>query len=178
MRETEDRRVWEKREEREGGVDYAAACCHALCCLVLWIIYLLFEAFDLSQWFHVFVASRSCFNHSYSYTYIYRYKNIYVYMYIYRYMYVCIYKNINTCVCVCVCVCLFVCVCVCLLRAVVLIVCYPWEEGPEAKRANSQLVPSNVSLRITGIQQFYEGWPMSGGIGNVLFSTCSQTKNG
>ena len=42
----------EKREERR-EVDYAAACCHALCCLVLWTIYLLFEAFDLPQWFHV-----------------------------------------------------------------------------------------------------------------------------
>ena len=32
------------REERrrEGGVDYAAACCHALCCPVPWIIYLFF----------------------------------------------------------------------------------------------------------------------------------------
>ena len=29
----------EKREKREGGVNYAAACCHALCCHVLWIIF-------------------------------------------------------------------------------------------------------------------------------------------
>ena len=27
-----------RREKREGGVDYAATCCHALCCPVLWII--------------------------------------------------------------------------------------------------------------------------------------------
>ena len=28
----------ERREEkREGGVDHAATCCHALCCPVLWI---------------------------------------------------------------------------------------------------------------------------------------------
>ena len=44
----------ERREKEGRGVDYAAACCHALCCFVLWRIYLLFEAFGLPQWFHVF----------------------------------------------------------------------------------------------------------------------------
>ena len=54
----------EERREKEGReVDYAAACCQALCCLVLSTIFLLFEAFDLPQWFHVFFASRSCSKH-------------------------------------------------------------------------------------------------------------------
>ena len=37
-------------------MDYAAACCHALRCPALWIIYLsaVLEACDLPQWFHVF----------------------------------------------------------------------------------------------------------------------------
>ena len=47
---------YERIEKREGGVDYAAACCHALCCLVVWTKNLLFEAFDLP--FHVFCFSK------------------------------------------------------------------------------------------------------------------------
>ena len=35
----------ERREKEGRGVDCAAACCHALCCFVLWRIYLLFETF-------------------------------------------------------------------------------------------------------------------------------------
>ena len=45
------------RRWTEGGVDYAATCCHALCCAVLccehFLLYLLFEAFDLPQCFFV-----------------------------------------------------------------------------------------------------------------------------
>ena len=43
-----------ERNERR-GVDQAAACCYALCCLVLWSIYmyLLFDVSDLPQWFRV-----------------------------------------------------------------------------------------------------------------------------
>ena len=33
-----EERIEKRREERERGVDYAATCCHALCCPVLWII--------------------------------------------------------------------------------------------------------------------------------------------
>ena len=40
-------------------MDYAAACCHALCSLLLWTICLLFEACDIPQWFHVY-----CFSYS------------------------------------------------------------------------------------------------------------------
>ena len=43
----------ERREEEERGVDCAVACCHALCCLVLWTRNLLFDALDPPQWFHV-----------------------------------------------------------------------------------------------------------------------------
>ena len=52
----------ERRQKEKRAVDYAAACSHALCCPVLWTKNLLFEAYDLPQWFHVF-ASRSCFKH-------------------------------------------------------------------------------------------------------------------
>ena len=52
----------EERREKEGReVDYAAACCQALCCLVLSTIFLLFEAFDLPQWFHVFFCFSQLF---------------------------------------------------------------------------------------------------------------------
>ena len=37
--------------------------------------------------------------------------------------------------------------------------------------------PSAVSLRRAGVQQLYQVQRMIGGIGNVLFSTCSQTLN-
>ena len=39
-------------------VHFVLLCCHALCCPVPWTICLLFEAFDLPQWFHVFSARR------------------------------------------------------------------------------------------------------------------------
>ena len=52
----------EERREEEREVDYVAACCHAVCCLVLWTMYLLFESFDLPQWVHVF-PSRCCCEH-------------------------------------------------------------------------------------------------------------------
>ena len=44
----------ERREKEGREVDYAAACCQAVCCLVLWTRFLLFEAMDLPQWFNVF----------------------------------------------------------------------------------------------------------------------------
>ena len=45
-------------------------------------------------------------------------------------------------------------------------------------RTISQLVPSNVSHRITVAQQLYLVKRMIGGIGNVPCSTCAQTENG
>ena len=59
------------REERrrEGGVDYAATCCHALCCPVLYtffILHLLFEGCDFPQCFfllHV-ADSRTSFTYT------------------------------------------------------------------------------------------------------------------
>ena len=50
-------------------MDYAATCCHALCCPVLWIIiyiYMLFEGCDLPQCFsllHVAVSSTYLHKH-------------------------------------------------------------------------------------------------------------------
>ena len=87
-----------------------------------------------------------------------------------------------------VCLCLFVVCCV-LLRVVetgnvrrnpggvALLTCKSFEKLGERGRI-SQLVPSNVSLRITGTQQLHQVKRMIGGIGNMLFSTCSQTLNG
>ena len=51
----EEERRKEKRREEGREVDYAAACCHALCCLVLQTKNLMFKAFDLPQQFHVFL---------------------------------------------------------------------------------------------------------------------------
>ena len=57
------------------------------------------------------------------------------------------------------------CVCVCIgVR-----VCW--------RAAHSPQFPSAVSLRRAGVQQLYQVQRMIGGIGNVLFSTCSQTLN-
>ena len=93
--------------------------CAVLCC-------------DLAQWFHVFLASRSCFKRVYIYIYIDM--DMDMGMYMYKYMCVCV------CVCVSLCLCLFVvwcrvmscvavlrCVVLCgsvLLRAAVPIVCH------------------------------------------------------
>ena len=86
-----------RREKRDGGVDYAATSCHALCCPVLW---------DLLQ---CFFATCSCFKH---------FINIYIYINIYIDIYMCV------CVCVCVrmrlCVCVFACVSVCWCRCMCL----------------------------------------------------------
>ena len=82
--------------------------------------------------------------------------------------------RVRLCVCLCVCV----CVCVCLLRAVVPIVCYTWVLVRKANRTNSHLVPSAVSLRITGAEHLHQVKRMIGGIGHVLFWTYSQTLNG
>ena len=43
-----------------------------------------------------------------------------------------------------------------LLRAVSPIVCYTWVLGRKAHRTNSQLVPSAVSLKITGADQLHQ----------------------
>ena len=128
-RETEDRRVREREErreeKREGGVDYAATCCHALCCPVLWIYlniytYLLFEGCDLLQ---CFLATCSCFKHFINI-------NIYIYINIYIDIYtcMCIYMRVCVCVCVYVCGCLCVCLCVCVsvLVYVFVTVCCVW----------------------------------------------------
>ena len=52
--------------------------------------------------------------------------------------------------------------------------------GMEAKDKSNHLTAdsSAVSLRITGAQQLYQVKRMIRGIGNVLFSTYSQTKHG
>ena len=46
-----------------------------------------------------------------------------------------------------------------------------WRKGRKTNRTISQLVPSNVSLRITGAQQLYQVKRMIRGIGNVPCST-------
>ena len=52
------------------------------------------------------------------------------------------------------------------------------EKGAKANRTISQLVPSNVSLRITGAQQLYQVKRMIRGIGDVPCSTSSRTEKG
>ena len=47
----------------EGGVDYAAACCHALCSPVLWIITKYTRCSKAVTFHNVFFAACSCFKH-------------------------------------------------------------------------------------------------------------------
>ena len=123
----EERRE-KRREKREGGVNYIATCCHALCCPVLWIYiytYFLFEGCDLLQ---CFFATCSCFKH-----FININKNIYKNIYIDIYTCMCIYMCVCVCVCVCVCGCVCVCLCVCVfvlvLVYVFVTVCCVWLAG-------------------------------------------------
>ena len=53
----ERREVRGERKEEGRGVDFAAPCCHALCCVGLWTKNLLLKAYDLPQWFDVFCFS-------------------------------------------------------------------------------------------------------------------------
>ena len=94
---------------RERGVDYAATCCHALCCPVLWTI-------------------------------------------------ICIHI-MYMCVCVCV---LRLCVSSCLCLWLCFVLC---------------VLCSAVPLRRAGVDQLYQVKRMIGGLGNMLFSTCSHTEN-
>ena len=57
------------------------------------------------------------------------------------------------------------------------IVCYTWVLRRKTNRTISQLVPSAVSLRMARGEQLYQVKRISGGLGNVLFSTYSQTEN-
>ena len=58
------------------------------------------------------------------------------------------------------------------------IVRYTWVLGRKTSRTISQLVPSAVSFRTAGVEQCVQAKRMIGGLGNMLFSTCSQTENG
>ena len=67
-----------------------------------------------------------------------------------------------------------------LLRIVVVVVCGGCGGGRgrgETNRTIWLLVPSEVSLRIAETEQLYQVKRMIGGIGNMLFSICSQTEN-
>ena len=52
------------------------------------------------------------------------------------------------------------------------------ERVRKTNRTISQLVPSEVSLRITGAQQLHQVKQMIGRIGNMPCSNYSQTENG
>ena len=76
------------------------------------------------------------------------------------------------------CLCLCVSVSVCCVLCVVVV-----EEGGERRRGETirtiwLLIPARASLRIAETKQLYQAHRMIGGIGNVLFSICSQIKNG
>ena len=58
------------------------------------------------------------------------------------------------------------------------IVRHTWVQGRKTNRTIQQLVPSEVSLRIAGVAQFYQVKRMIRGIGDALSSTYSQTLNG
>ena len=141
-------------------------------------------ACDLPQWFHVFFASRSCFKHKYIYIHI----HIYIHMYIN--IYTCMY--IYTCLCVCVCVCVWegeeegwcgvvggwvgeyvlvcvlcLCLCVGVCAFVLVAVCVVCADSLRS-------VPQDKN----GAQQLHQVKRMIGGLGNVLFTICSQTLNG
>ena len=53
-----------------------------------------------------------------------------------------------------------------------------WVQGRKTNRTIQQLVPSEVSLRIAGVEQFYQVKRMIRGLGDTLSSTYSQTLNG
>ena len=54
------------------------------------------------------------------------------------------------------------------------IVCYTWVLRRKTNRTISQLVPSAVSLRMARGEQCVQVKRVSGGLGGVLFSTCSR----
>ena len=148
-------------------MDYAATCCHALCCgLYIYVyIYMLFEACDLQQSFH-FLLRVAVFKHFIN---IYKYINIYIDMY--------------SCMCVFVCVRVCVCVCVCVCDRVGVLCVLEGEEGGSGGGDGG----SGWVLCLSFLPQCPSGQPklnsfqverMIGGIGHVLFSTCSQTLNG
>ena len=58
------------------------------------------------------------------------------------------------------------------------IVRYAREKGRKTNRTIQQLLPSEVSLTIAGIEKLYQVKRMIRRIGNVLFSTYSQSLNG
>ena len=91
--------------------------------------------------------------------------------------------RVRLCVCL-LCLCLFVvwrrvmswfCVVACCCANRLLHLGVGWRK---TNRTNSQLVPSAVSLRITGADQLHQVKRMIRGIGHVLFSTYSQTYYG
>ena len=50
-----ERRGEKRIEKREGGLDYAATCCQALCCLVLWMYkYILIYCLKAVTFYNVF----------------------------------------------------------------------------------------------------------------------------
>ena len=55
------------------------------------------------------------------------------------------------------------------------IVRYPWVSGRKTNRTILQLFPSEVSLRIAGVEQLHQVKRLISGIGNELFSNCSRT---
>ena len=71
--------------------------------------------------------------------------------------------------------CVRVRLCVCVVC--VLCVCVGGRGGEEERRRSGQLIPSGVSLRITEAEQLYQVKRMIGGLGKMLFLTCSQTEN-
>ena len=62
-----ERRGEKRREKREGGVDHAATCCHALCCPVLWIyIYILIYCLKAVTFYNVFLLHVAVSSTSYT----------------------------------------------------------------------------------------------------------------
>ena len=76
--------------------------------------------------------------------------------------------------------CLSLCVCLSLSLVVVVVVVVEGEEeeeggGKEKERETDRTIWTKVSLKIAGTEQFYQVKRMIGGIGDMLFSICSQT---
>ena len=137
----------------------------------------------------MFFSTCSCFKH---FTNIYIFINTHIgkntCMYIY--MCVCVCVCVRVCGCVCLCVCVFVLVLVFVFVTVCCVCCVCVGGGEEEEwwwwwvgvvfvvhwTRISQLILSAVSFRRNGAQQLQVKRTI-GGLGKMLFSTCSQTEN-
>ena len=99
-----------------------------------------------------------------------------------------VFPSVSLCLCLClsvsVSVCVCICLCLCLCLCVLHVVCCCGGGGREGGRRRGKtnrtvwlLIPARASLKIAETEQLYQVKRMIGGIGDMLFSICSQTEN-